>query len=92
MSRTFGQVVVAVDGVTAHVLRHSYATVAHELNFSELTIAGLLGHSSGSVTAQYAHHVDSTLVHAADRVSEVIRGRLGGINQATRKVINPRSG
>jgi integrase len=62
--------------VTPHVLRHSYATVAHELGYSELTIAGLLGHRAGSVTARYAHHVDSALAAAADRVSETIAGRL----------------
>lgn len=62
--------------VTPHVLRHSYATVAHELGYSELTIAGLLGHGAGSVTARYAHHVDSALAAAADRVSDTIGARL----------------
>ena len=62
--------------VTPHVLRHSYATVAHELGYSELTIAGLLGHRAGSVTARYAHHVDSALAAAADRVSDTIAARL----------------
>lgn len=66
-----------LDGVTPHVLRHSYATVAHELGYSELTIAGLLGHSAGSVTSRYAHHVDHVLASAADRVSETIATRLG---------------
>ena len=62
--------------VTPHVLRHSYATVAHELGYSELTIAGLLGHTAGSVTARYAHHVDSALAAAADHVSATIAARL----------------
>jgi integrase len=62
--------------VTPHVLRHSYATVAHELGYSELTIAGLLGHRAGSVTARYAHHVDKALAAAADRVSAAIAARL----------------
>jgi integrase len=62
--------------VTPHVLRHSYATVAHELGYSELTIAGLLGHRAGSVTARYAHHIDSALAAAADRVSAAIAARL----------------
>jgi integrase len=62
--------------VTPHVLRHSYATVAHELGYSELTIAGLLGHRAGSVTARYAHHVDSALATAADRISDTIAARL----------------
>lgn len=66
-----------LNGVTPHVLRHSYATVAHELGYSELTIAGLLGHSAGSVTSRYAHHVDHVLSGAADKVSETIAARLG---------------
>ena len=67
-----------LDGVTAHVLRHSYASVAHELGYSELMIAGLLGHSIGSVTGRYTHHVDKALVTAADRVSAVIEARMEG--------------
>ena len=55
-----------LEEVTMHVLRHSYATVAHELGYSELTIAGLLGHRLGSVTSRYAHHVDHALADAAD--------------------------
>lgn len=66
-----------LENVTPHTLRHAYATVAHELGFSELTIAGLLGHSAGSVTSRYAHHVDYVLADAADRVSETIMTRLG---------------
>lgn len=66
-----------LHNVSAHTLRHSFATVAHELGYSELTIAGLLGHSSNSVTARYAHHVDHALAHAADRISRTIAERMG---------------
>jgi len=66
-----------LSDVTPHVLRHSYATVAHELGYSELTIAGLLGHRAGSVTGKYAHHVDYALADAADRVCGVVFERLG---------------
>jgi integrase len=62
--------------VSAHIFRHSYATVAHELGYSELTIAGLLGHAAGSVTSRYAHHVDHALASAADHVSATIAERL----------------
>ncbi len=62
--------------LTLHVLRHSYATVAHEIGYSELTIAGLLGHAQGSVTSRYAHHVDHVLASAADRVSATIAERM----------------
>ncbi len=75
-----------VEGVTAHVLRHTFASVAAELNFSELTIAGLLGHSVPGVTARYAHVPDSALVTAADRVSAHIAAALAG-KLATAKVV-----
>ena len=44
-----------LEGVTVHVLRHSFAATAAEMGFSELTIAGLLGHSVPGITARYAH-------------------------------------
>ena len=53
-----------LEGVTVHVLRHSFAATAAEMGFSELTIAGLLGHSVPGVTARYAH-VPSALVATA---------------------------
>ena len=65
-----------ISGVTPHVFRHSYATVAFELGYSELIIAGLLGHKLSSVTSRYAHRVDYVLADAADRVSETILQRL----------------
>jgi integrase len=64
-------------GVTPHVLRHTFASVAGDLGYSELTIAGLLGHAGGSVTAGYVH-LDAALVAAADRVSAVLAGTLDG--------------
>jgi integrase len=70
-----------LKGVTPHVLRHSYASIAGELGFSELTIAGLLGHAAGSVTAGYVH-LDQALVAAADRVAGVIANALDGRPEA----------
>lgn len=67
-----------LDGVTVHVLRHSFAATAAEMGFSELTIAGLLGHTVSGVTARYAHVPDTALVAAADRVSERIASALDG--------------
>ena len=64
-----------LDGVTPHVLRHTFASVAGELGYSELTIAGLLGHASGSATADYVH-LDAALVTAANRVSAEIASAL----------------
>jgi integrase len=67
-----------IVGLSAHVLRHTFASVAAELNFSELTIAGLLGHAVPGVTARYSHLPDSALVAAADRVSMAIVAHLEG--------------
>ena len=68
-----------LSGVSLHTLRHSFASVALELEYSELTIAGLLGHRSHSITSRYAHHVDRALVAAANRVSALIAARMEGI-------------
>lgn len=67
-----------LEGVSIHVLRHSFAAAAAEMGFSELTIAGLLGHSVPGVTARYAHVADSALVAAADKVSKRIEAALSG--------------
>jgi integrase len=68
----------ALQGVTLHVLRHSFAATAAEMGFSELTIAGLLGHVVPGITARYAHVPDSALVTAADRVAKRIVSALEG--------------
>lgn len=67
-------------GVTAHVLRHSFASVADELGYTEATVGALLGHSvrSGSVTRGYVHHVDGVLIAAADRVADLIESAMSG--------------
>ncbi len=67
-----------LEGVTVHVLRHSFAATAAEMGFSVLTIAGLLGHSVPGVTARYAHMPDLALVGAADRVAARIQAALDG--------------
>ena len=66
-----------IEGVTPHVLRHTFASVAADMGFSELTIAGLLGHAGRGVTQRYVH-LDRALVLAADRVSEEIKRALEG--------------
>lgn len=72
-----------LEGVTIHVLRHSFAAAAAEMGFSELTIAGLLGHTVASVTGRYAHVPDSALVAAADRIAERIVAALDGVRANT---------
>jgi len=67
-----------IEGVSAHTLRHTFASVATTLGYSEFTIAGLLGHTAGSVTGRYAHMADAALVSAANHVSDVIARALAG--------------
>jgi integrase len=68
--------VFAAD-VTPHVLRHSIASVADDLEYSELTIAALIGHKKASVTSKYAHKADALLLQAADAVSDRIAELMG---------------
>ena len=65
-------------GVTPHVLRHSFASIANDLGFTEVTIAALVGHSKGSVTSKYIHTLDTALIMAADTISGYIQGLLDG--------------
>lgn len=82
--------VAELEGVSIHVLRHSFAATAAEMGFSELTIAGLLGHSVPGITARYAHVADSALVAAANKVAERIAMALDG--RAKGKVVKLRAG
>jgi integrase len=55
--------------VSAHTLRHSFVSVAADLDFSDLTIGALVGHRGRSMTSRYAHGADAVLLAAADRVA-----------------------
>jgi integrase len=63
--------------ITPHVLRHSLASIASDLEYSELTIASLLGHKSHSVTSRYTHAADAVLLAAADAVANKITELMG---------------
>src|SRR5712671_2889135 len=69
----------ALEDVTPHVLRHSFASVANDLGFTEATIAALMGHSKGTVTSRYIHAIDTALIMAADTVAGYINGLLNGM-------------
>lgn len=71
-----------LDGVTPHTLRHGFASLANDLGFTESTVSALLGHSAGTVTGRYIHHVDAVLVAAADRVSAAVAASMGVPGQA----------
>jgi integrase len=68
----------ALEGVTPHTMRHSYASVAGDLGFAESTIAALIGHAGGTVTSRYVHHLDSVLVAAANKVSAEVYRQMTG--------------
>lgn len=67
-----------LDGITPHILRHSFASLANDLGFTEVTIAALVGHSKGTVTSKYIHSLDTALIMAADTISGYIAGLLDG--------------
>jgi integrase len=67
---------VGLKGVTPHVLRHTYASVAGDLGFSEITIDALIGHGRSGAGGYV--HLDTVLVAAADRVAGVIADALDG--------------
>jgi integrase len=54
--------------VTAHVLRHSFASLAADLGHADSTIASLIGHKQQSMTSRYLH-LDKTLISAANIVA-----------------------
>ena len=67
-----------LEGVTPHVLRHSFASIGTDLGFTEVTIAALMGHAKGTVTSKYIHVLDATLIVAADTLAGYIAALLEG--------------
>ncbi|MBA8910135.1 tyrosine-type recombinase/integrase [Aminobacter sp. P9b] len=68
-----------LEGITPHVLRHSFASIANDLGFTEATVAALLGHSRSTVTSRYIHTIDTALIMAADTIAGYIDGLLDGV-------------
>ncbi|AWN35871.1 tyrosine-type recombinase/integrase [Methylobacterium radiodurans] len=67
-----------LEGVTAHTLRHSFASTAGDLGYSDSTIGAMLGHAGHGVTSRYIHHLDAVLIAAADRVADRVATCLAG--------------
>lgn len=67
-----------LEDVTAHTLRHTFASVAGDLGFSELTIKGMLGHGKRGVTQGYIH-IDEGLRLAIECTSAKIADLLDGV-------------
>jgi integrase len=55
--------------VSAHVLRHSFSSLASDMGYSEPTIASMIGHKGRSMTSRYVHSADAMLLEAADTVA-----------------------
>lgn len=66
-----------LQSFSPHVLRHSFASAAHDLGYSEPTIAAIVGHSGGGVTRRYIHAIDATLLAAANHVAATIAEWMG---------------
>jgi len=76
----------SLAGLTPHGLRHAFASTAHDLGLTEITIGALLGHSSGTITGRYIHHVDSALIAAADRVSARVLAAMEGTEEGAQVI------
>ena len=64
--------------VTPHTLRHSFASVAHDLQYSDATIGMLIGHKGkATTTSRYVHGADAVLLAAADLVASKIVALMG---------------
>lgn len=71
-----------LEDVTAHTLRHSFASVAADIDYSDSTIGAILGHAGTTMTSRYTHRLDSVLVAAANKISnEVYRQMTGEVGK-----------
>ena len=70
--------IAGLEGVSPHVLRHTFGSVAGDMGFSELTIKALLGHGSRGSTQNYVH-VDEAMRLAVERVSAKIDNLMNGV-------------
>lgn len=70
--------IAGLKGVTPHILRHTFGSVAGDMGFSELTIKALLGHGARGSTQNYVH-IDEAMRLAVERVSKKIDNLLNGV-------------
>ncbi len=75
--RTMKRIERAIDmhGATAHIFRHSYATMLNATGASPKTIQGIIGHADISTTMnRYVHGVEEQAVTAVMNVSRKLAG------------------
>jgi integrase len=63
-----------IPGLRIHDLRHSFASLAVNQGASLPLIGALLGHSSPTTTARYAHLFDDPQREAVERIGKLIAG------------------
>ena len=68
--------------ITQHTLRHSFASVAADLEYSDITVGALIGHKGRTTTSRYAHGADAVLVAAADAVANRVVDLMGKTSNA----------
>nr|WP_314262456.1 integrase arm-type DNA-binding domain-containing protein [uncultured Devosia sp.] len=79
-----------LQGITAHTLRHSFASIGNDLRFTDSTIGAIIGHETHSITADYIHHLDPVLLAAANIIAnEVYRQMLEGTDFSAPPVVSP---
>jgi integrase len=87
--RSFARIIKAAgipESVTAHVLRHSFASEASDLGYSEATIGSLIGHRGQTITSRYVHSADAVLLAAADAVATRIGELMGDVQPVAKAV------
>lgn len=73
--------------VTPHTLRHSFASVAHDLQYSDATIGMLIGHKGkATTTSRYVRGADAVLLAAADAVADRIAALMGDANSGSKVI------
>ncbi len=65
-----------VNGLTAHIFRHNYATMLYYSGISILKAADLMGHSDIKLIMEVYAHLDEEKEQAVDKINEVIRAVL----------------
>ena len=65
----------SLKGARVHDLRHTYASVLASAGLSLPIIGQLLGHTTPTTTARYAHLFDDPLRAAAERAGAIITGK-----------------
>ena len=56
-----------IEGARVHDLRHTYASVLVSAGHSLPVIGGLLGHTTPTTTARYAHLTDTPMLRATSK-------------------------